>query len=410
MPEHLSIKELEGTESKMIRRAIKGFVKNEINPVRQEIDDDKDHAIVNSIMEKLMVGGPGFGKLMLSGTSEDLMSSTAFIGALEELSAGDSGIAVALGCTGWCLAPILFEPYKRDDLIKEFSEKIFTGKELNMGCFAMTEPEGGCDIENPRMEGRKINTWAELDGDEWVINGSKQWPTNSGVSSLYLTVCTTDPSLGDDGIALIYVPYPIEGMSFSEFENKAGMAADRNCTIYYDDVRVPKRYRAAGPGDDAKLLHQNLVFGSIGSAAMSVGTAQNVFDIVTDYATKRVVAGKPIKEHSINAGILADMAIGIETARIYTLCVAKMFGNPKTYGPRWSEELIAKARIAKVYAADMAVMVTNKAMELMGSWGYVRDADVEKHWRDIKETQIWLGGQQLGRLDIARYFCKLKTL
>ncbi|MDY6932073.1 MAG: acyl-CoA dehydrogenase family protein, partial [Halobacteriota archaeon] len=371
MPEHISIKELEGTEIKMIRRAIRSFVGKEIVPVRQQIDDDKDHEIVSEILEKLMVGGPGFGKMMLSESSEDMMTSPFFIAALEELAAGDSGLAVALACTGWCLAPILFEPYKRPDLIKEFSENIFSEKKLNLGCFSMTEPEGGCDIENPKMEGKKIHTTARLEGDEWVINGTKQWPTNSGVSSLYLTVCTTDPDLGDDGVAMIYVPYPIEGMSFSEFENKAGMAADRNCTIYYDDVRVPERYRIAGPGDDARLLHQNLIFGSLGSAAMSVGTAQNVFDIVTDYAGKRIVAGKPIKEHSINAGILADMAIGIETARAYTLVAAKMFSDPKTYGPRWSDQMLAKARIAKVYSADVAVMVTNKAMELMGSWGYV---------------------------------------
>jgi len=173
---------------------------------------------------------------------------------------------------------------------------------------------------------------------------------------------------------------------------------------------VPRRYRAAGPGDDANLLHQNLVLGSVGSAAMSVGSAQNILEIVTDYTTKRVVAGKPIKEHSVNACALADMVIGIETARVYALNVAYMLDRPEIYGPRWSEEMLAKARIAKAYAADVSVVVANRAMEMMGSYGYTRDADVEKHWRDNKMMQQWLGGSQLGRLDITRHFCSLEIL
>jgi alkylation response protein AidB-like acyl-CoA dehydrogenase len=306
---------------------------------------------------------------------------------------------------------LVCEPYKKPDLLKELTQVFYEDK-IHFGCFAMTEPEGGCDIENPRMQGHRIHTKARLDGDEWVINGAKQWPTNSGISSLYLTVCTTDPDLGDEGIALIYVPYPIKGVTFSRFENKAGMQADRNCTIFYDDVRVPRRYRVAGPGDDARVLHQNLVVGSVGSAAisLSLGTAQNIFEIVADYTTERIVAGKPIKEHSVNACSLADMAIGIETSRTYMLNIAYMLDHPETYGPRWSSQMLAKARIAKVYAADVGVMVANKAMEMMASYGYTRDANMEKHWRDNKITQLWLGGVQLGRLDIARYFCNLKVL
>ena len=201
-----------------------------------------------------------------------------------------------------------------------------------------------------------------------------------------------------------------KGLDFSDFEVKAGMAADRNCSIYFDNVRVPQRYRIAGPGDDAKLFRQTLVVGNLGSAGISVGTAQNTFEIVTKYTTERVAGGKPIKEHSVTAVMLADMAIGIETARTYALNVARMFDSPKLYGPRWSSEMVAKSRIAKVYAADVAVTVTNKAMELMGSNGYSRPYDVEKHWRDVKITQQWLGGSITGRLDIARHYCKLETI
>jgi len=406
MTDHLCVEELMPDRYKLARGLARRIAENEIFPVRQQIDDDREHTgVINAVFRKIQLD-LGWQKQVVAADGPSAVVTCAF---LEEIARGDSGIAVALGCTSWCLLPIMFEPYKREDLLKELTA-VFYEDELRFGCFAMTEPEGGCDIENPRMEGRRIRTRARIDGDEWVINGTKQWPTNSGIASLYLTVCSTDPDLGDAGIALIYVPCPTDGLSFGKFESKAGMQADRNCTIYYDNVRVPRRYRAAGSVDDANLLRQNLVLGSVSSAAISLGTAQNVLEIVTDYAGQRVVAGKPIKEHSVNACALADMIIAIETARTYTLNVASMLDRPEVYGPRWSEEMLAKARIAKVYAADVAVMVTNKAMEMMGSFGYVREADVEKHWRDTKMIQQWLGGSQVGRLDIARYFCNLETL
>ncbi len=408
MANHLCVEELTTEEAKMYRSLARQFTEGLIFPVRQQVDDDKDHAKIVDPIIKQILRDFGLANIMLDGESPIRFMVNA-CAMLEEIARGDSGIAVALGCAAWCLVPIWYEPYKRPDLLKEFVA-IYEEAELPLGCFAMTEPEGGCDIENPKMEGRKIHTRARLDGDEWVINGVKQWPTNSGSSCLYCTVCTTDPDLGDEGVAVIYVPYPIKGLSFGRFENKAGMTADTNCTIYYDNVRVPRRYRAAGPGGDANLLHQVIVVGSLGSGAMSLGTAQNVFEIVTDYATKRVAGGKPIKEHSVNACTLADMAIGIETARTYILNTAYMFDRPETYGARWSAEMLARARIAKVYAADVSIMVANRAMEMMGSYGYTRDADVEKHWRDNKMMQQWLGGAQVGRLDVARHFCSLETL
>jgi alkylation response protein AidB-like acyl-CoA dehydrogenase len=406
MPNHNSLEEFFTDTTEMTRTVARTIAENDIFPIRQQIDDDKDHTEVIEPLFRTILLELGLQQVFVDDEAPSMVDSCVFY---EEISRGDSGIAVALGCTTWSLIPILMEPYRRPDLFKELT-KAFHEDEIHFGCFAMTEPNAGCDIENPRMQGRKIRTRARLDGDEWVINGAKQWPSNAGIASLYLTVCTTDPDLGDEGIALIYVPYPIEGVTFGKYENKAGMRSDRNCTIYFDDVRVPKRYRAAGPGDDAKLLHQNLALGSAGSAAMSVGTAQSIFELVTAYTTERVVAGKPIKEHSVNACALADMAIGIETARTYMLNVAYMLDHPETYGPRWSEEMLAKARIAKVYAADVSVMVANKAMEMMASFGYTREANVEKQWRDNKIMQLWLGGAQLGRLDIARHFCDLEIL
>ena len=412
IPKHISIEEFMTEEEEFLRDATRGFVDGVIMPMRQQVDaDEREHKIIESVMKQVLVD---FGAQRMLFPAEygglGISSFQEVYWAAEELARGDSGMCVAALCTGWPIVPILYEPYRREDLLEEFA-KTFCGDEVHFGCFAMTEPQGGCDIENVDViKGQTIKTTAELDGDQWVINGEKQWPTNSGIASLYLTVCTTDPDLGEEGIALIYVPAPTKGLDFGDFEVKAGMAADRNCSIYYDNVRVPKRYRIAGPGDDAKLFRQLLVAGNIGSAGISMGPAQNTFEIVTKYATERVAGGKPIKEHSITAVMLADMAIGIETARIFALNVAHMFDRPEIYGPRWSSEMVAKSRIAKVYAADVGVRITDEAQRLMGSNGYSRPYDVEKHWRDVKITQQWLGGSIIGRLDIARYYCKLKTI
>lgn len=398
-------------EDYMIRDMYRNFVEKEIMPVRQQIDDDNEHKIVNNIFQGLVNIGhqkaPFPGEY--GGGDASSMVSTAIM--TEQLGRGDSGITVAAVCTAWAFLPAIIAGNKV--VLDRFAPE-FCGDKLRIGCFAMTEPGGahgggGCDIENPTLQGRKIRTKAKLEGDEWVINGQKMWATNSGISDVYCAVCTIDPDLGDEGIALIYVPSPTAGLSFGKFENKAGMNGDRNCPVYLENVRVPRGFRAAGPGKDAELLHNNLIIGRIGNAAMAVGQAQGAFETVLKYTGERIVANRPIRQHSICAGMLADMAIGIETARHYYMAVAYMYDHPETYGPPVSNSMLSKGSIAKMHACDVAVMVTNKAMELMGSYGYVREYDVEKYWRDCKMIQLYEGGAQLGRLDVCRgyYNCDL---
>jgi alkylation response protein AidB-like acyl-CoA dehydrogenase len=377
-------------------------------PVRQQIDDDKDHVVVRRVLQGLFglglmrAGLPQeYGGMAVGGGASSL--TTCLV--LEEIARGDCGIAVAASVTSWALIPAITAG---NETVLKLMGEMFGGSELRLGCFAMTEPASGCDIENLAvLHGRPIQTRAVLDGDEWVINGAKRFPSNAGVADIYCTACQTDPGLGEEGIALIYVPSPWEGLSFGKFENKAGMQADRNCDIYFDNVRVPRQYRAAGPGEDARLMKRNLILGRVASAAMAVGNARGAFERVLDYTGSRVVEGRPIRQHSMCAGMLADMAIGIETARAYYLQTAYMFDRPEEYGQPDSDEMLSRASLAKVHACDVAVMVANRAMELMGSYGYMREFDVEKYWRDGKEIQLWLGGAQLARLDVARGYYEL---
>lgn len=392
-------------EDKMLAQMIRRFVDQEIMPVRDKIDDDVDHVLVNSILRKMSALGV-FGARPRDENAPPRSPYTGHIVA-EELCRGDAGIGLVLGICGWAMYAAL---QAKNMVVIDLYNSMAAKREPNLACFAMTEPASGCDVENlPELHGRTIKTRAVKDGDHWVINGAKRFPSNAGVSSLYCVVCQTDPAKGDEGIAQIYVPYDAKGLSFGKFENKAGMQSDRNCDIYFDDVRVPLSYRAHGPGKDAEYLKDNVTNGRLGSASAALGCARGAFEEVLKYTGERVVAGKPIREHSIAAGLLAEMATGLESARAFCLQVSLMRSQPAIYGSAHSESMLSYTSMAKNHACQVAVAVTNKAMELMGSYGYIRDYHVEKYWRDVKEIQLWLGGVQLAQFDVMRGYYPYKV-
>lgn len=386
-------------EDKLLVSTIRDFVKKEIMPVRQQLDEDVDRELVHHVLN-------GLAKLGLHkmGLPESLgglrVTPISLQIVLEEVARGDSGIAMTMGLPSWVFGPAARSRNER--VLRELCPP-FCGDEFHEACQAITEPEGGCNIEDIGNRGKTIQTIARLDGDAWVINGAKRFPSGGSVGEVYLVTCTTDAALGEEGVALIYVPADVPGLSFGKPENKMGMRyTDVNADIYFDNVRVPKEYRAGGPGKDFENFRILISWARLTSAALAMGNAQAVLDIVLEFTANRFYGGKPVKEHTLQAAMIADMAIGIESARFYYLAVARMFGNPKVFGPPYSDFQMAKASAAKVYACDVAVEVCNKAMQLMGSYGYMKEYNVEKYLRDSKIIQLWLGGAELGRIDVAR--------
>ena len=393
--------ELVSPGDRMLIEVIRNFVDEEIIPKRREIEESTrtDFKLVEEMQRKFVDLGMQAAFLPPEYGGFNLNSALTLSLVVEELGRGEPSFFCPIAGGAWAFRPAMIA--ENDAVLKDFAPR-FVGDEPYIACFAMTEPSGGCNIENLDMKGKGIHTRAELDGDEWVINGAKVWPTNSGVSDVYLVVCNTDPSLGDEGIALIYMPVPIEGFSFGRFEDKAGFRASREGDFYFDNVRVPKEYRAGGPGLDAELLHDNLIFARLFSGAWSVGIAQGAFDEVMAFTTERKVAGKPIRQHTIAANILADIAIGIQVGRDAYVNAAYMYDHPGLYGKRTSKYMLSRSTVSKVFCCDMAVDATNKAMELMGSYGGAVDYHTEKYWRDNKIIQLWEGGAQLGRMDVIR--------
>jgi alkylation response protein AidB-like acyl-CoA dehydrogenase len=331
-----------------------------------------------------------------------IRSATTVCAIAEEISRGDSGLSLHALIIPWCMAAAMGA---RNTTVMDKFIPMFCEDRPRCGCLAITEPAGGCNIEDAAEHGRSIRTKAKLDGDEWVITGEKIWPSGASIADLYCVVCTTDPRLKEEGLALIYVPKDTTGLSFGKPEEKMGMqVTDVNAAIYFDEVRVPKEYRAGGPGVDWQLFRNNIGWGRLTSAPMTLGNAQAVLEIVTEYTGTRFYGGKAVRNHSLQAAMLADMAIGIESARAYYLSVAAMFNNREKYGNPGDDYLLARASAAKVYACDVTEMVCNRAMELMGSYGYAREFHVEKYLRDSKIIQLWLGGGQLARLDVAQSY------
>jgi alkylation response protein AidB-like acyl-CoA dehydrogenase len=380
--------------------SIRKYIDKEVMPVRMQLDED--YAIFEKAYKGLVKLGiqkrgfsPEYGGL-------GIRSATTVCAITEEISRGDSGLSLHALIIPWCLAAAMGARNK--PLMDKFIP-MFCGDTPRCGCLAITEPAGGCNIEDAAEQGLTIRTRARLDGDDWVISGEKMWPSGASVADLYCVVCTTDPNQREQGVALIYVPKDTPGLSFGKPEQKMGMkVTDFNGAIYFDDVRVPKGYRAGGPGVDWHLFRNNVSWGRLSSAPMTLGNAQAVLDIIIEHTRTRSYGGKPVRNHSLQAAMIADMAIGIESARAFYLSVAAMFNNRKKYGNPHEDYLLARASAAKVYACDVTEMVCNRAMELMGSYGYARDYHVEKYLRDSKIIQIWLGGGQLGRLDVVQSY------
>jgi alkylation response protein AidB-like acyl-CoA dehydrogenase len=395
-------------EQRQLRQTMRDFAKKEIIPITRQLERDYD--LVEKVHQKLVdmgVQASGY-PVEYGGGGADSMINHAII--TEELSKGDAGIALSVGSNMAGTGPA--EAVGNKAILEKFAPLFCQGK-LAYACLSMTDEAGGADTENPLLHGAGIKTIARLEGDEYVINGSKMWPTHGGIAESYLTFCNTDPSIGDDGIAMIIVPRDAPGLSFGKPEKKMLFKTVINGSVYYDNVRVPREYRMAGPGMDANLCNMLTTVAGWSGGLHALGIAERAFDIVLEYTGTRMGGFKPVRQHSIVAGIIADMAIGIEMMRASLYNLAYIYDHPDIYGPiygpPWGPKLISMGSAARVYAADIAVTIINKGAELLGSMAISEDFPYEKCLRDVKITQLWLGGQQVCRYKVASGYYDLKN-
>ena len=332
----------------------------------------------------------------------------------EQVARGDYGISMHSAVTDWGWTPVtlayLMEPTPEAKawckaVLDEFSPA-FVGNEHKAACFNMSEAESACDIENLTNEGKTIGVRAKLEGNEWVINGNKFWASNAGVADLNCVICNNDPKMGKDAFALIYVPEPWPGVSHGKFEVKCGMQADRNTATYFDNVRVPKEWGIQGP--EAWFIFTSAVSAPMSlNAANAVGLLQGALDVLVDYTEGRVAGGKPVNRHLHAAMILGEMASFISVARAAILELAYQYDHMDIYGMWNTESMMAKGHAVHAYITRTVPDLVSRGLELMGSFGCVRENGYEKYYRDAVVLKIVLGGSHLGYFETCKQFYDL---
>ena len=368
-------------EQRMIRDTARAFATECLAPNAGQWD--RDGALPQQVVTQM--GELGFLGMMvpaeLGGTYTDYV---AYALALEEIAAGCAACATmmsvhnSVGC-----GPILKfgTPAQQDRWLGALA----LGKTI--GAFCLTEPQAGSEANN-------LKTRAVLKDGKWIINGSKQFVTNGRRAGVAIVFAVTDPELGKRGISAFIVPTDTPGFNVGRPESKLGIRASDTCPITLEDCAVPAANLLGQRGEGLKIALSNLEGGRIGIAAQALGIARAAFDAARAYAAERIQFGKPIREHQSVGNMLADMATGLNAARLLVHHAARLRGEGKP--------CLSEASQAKLYASEVAEDVCSKAIQIHGGYGYLEDYPVERHYRDARITQIYEGTSEVQRMVIAR--------
>ncbi|OCA88817.1 acyl-CoA dehydrogenase [Pseudobacillus wudalianchiensis] len=372
-------------EHEMIRKMVRDFAKNEVEPTAAERDEEErfDIEIFRKMAELGLTGIPWPEEY--GGIGSDYL---AYCIAVEELSRVCASTGVTLSAhtslAGWPVYKFGTEEQKQ-----KYLKPMAQGEKI--GAYGLTEPGSGSDAGG-------MKTTARLEGDEYILNGSKIFITNGGIADIYIVFALTDPASKQRGTTAFIVEKDFPGFSVGKKEKKLGIRSSPTTEIVFEDCRVPKENVLGSEGDGFKIAMMTLDGGRNGIAAQAVGIAQGALDASVEYAKERKQFGKPI---AANQGIsfkLADMATAIEASRLLTYQAAWLESNNLPYGK--------ESAMSKLMAGDTAMKVTTEAVQIFGGYGYTKDYPVERYMRDAKITQIYEGTQEIQRLVISRMLTK----
>ena len=363
-------------DQEMIRDTARELTEEKIIPIRAELDEKNEFA--RSVLEDIAkadlfsifipeeYGGLG------GGCFESVI-------ALEELARGCVGIATSFAASALGIFPVMIAG--SDEMKEKYLPDIATGK--RWAAFGLTEANAGSDVAG-------VQTTAVQDGDEWVLNGTKQWITNGGESEIYSIVALTDPKRGVRGASIFIVEDGDPGFSYGKKEDKMGIRASATRELIMKDCRIPKDRLVGKKGTGFITVMKTLDVSRPGIASLGVGLAQAALDESVVYAKQRVQFGKPVIAFQAVQHILANMATQLEAARALVYGAARHIdANPKNASKVSS--------MCKVFATDMAMQVTTDAVQVLGGYGYMKEYPVEKMMRDAKILQIYEGTNQIQR-------------
>ncbi|MBU5436584.1 acyl-CoA dehydrogenase [Tissierella sp. MSJ-40] len=372
-------------EQEMVRSVMKEFTEKEVKPIAAEIDETErfPRETVEKMAKYNMLGIPFPVEYGGSGADE-----VAYAIAVEELSKACATTGVicsahtSLGC--W---PIY--KYGSEEQKQKYLVPLAKGEKL--GAFGLTEPNAGTDAAGQQ-------TIAILEGDNYILNGSKIFITNGGQADVYIIFAMTDRSKGTRGISAFIVEKDFPGFSIGKIEEKMGIRASATTELIFQECIVPKENLLGKEGEGFKIAMSTLDGGRIGIAAQALGIAAGALDETVKYVKEREQFGRPISKFQGIQWILADLATEIEAARLLVYKAAYNKANNLPYSK--------EAAMAKLFAAETAMNVTTKCVQLHGGYGYTKDYPVERMMRDAKITEIYEGTSQVQQMVIAANLLK----
>lgn len=369
-------------EHEQLRAQIREFAESEIKPYAFQWDRESHFPrdVVEKMGQKGWLGIP-YPK-EYGGMGKDILSYSI---AVEELSRVDGGTGVILSAHvslgSWPIFAFGTEEQKQKYLVP-------LAKGEKIGAFGLTEPNAGSDAGG-------TETTAVLEGDHYVLNGEKIFITNGGEADTYVVFAVTTPNIGTRGISAFIVEKGWEGFTIGDHYDKLGIRSSATAQLLFDDVKVPKENLLGKEGEGFKIAMATLDGGRIGIASQALGIAQGAFESAKNYTLDRVQFGKPVAFQQGMSFKLADMATQIRAARMLVYSAAELKENHESYG--------MEAAMAKQYASDTAVKVTEEAIQCFGGNGYLKGMDVERMYRDAKITQIYEGTNEIMRVVISSH-------
>ncbi|MDP6523365.1 MAG: acyl-CoA dehydrogenase family protein [Kiritimatiellia bacterium] len=363
-------------EQEMIRDLCRQIAEEKIKPVREHYDETEEFPWD---MVKVFAEADLFGisiEEKYGGMGGGIMDTTV---AVEELSKGCAGIALSLFGTGLGVFPILL--FGSDEQKEKYLPDVAAGKRLC--AFGLTEANAGSDAGS-------IQTSALKDGDDYILNGTKQWITNGGEAEINTVIAITNKAKGARGASAFIVEKDTPGFTFGKKENKMGIRGSTTRELVFQDCRVPKENLIAREGMGFIVAMKTLDMSRPGVAAQALGIAAAALEEAVKYSRERRQFGKPISSFQGVQFMLADMATQVEAAR-------GLVYQASRYIDSGAKDISKISAMAKVYASDVAMEVTTNAVQILGGYGYMKEYPVEKMMRDAKITQIYEGTNQIQR-------------
>jgi len=368
-----------------IKQVAREFAESELKPHRLEWDESQEFPM-EAFQKMAQLGF--LGTLMPTELDGAGLGATENAIIIEEIARVDPAVALSVAAhNGLCSSHIY--RFGSEEIRRKYIPALARGEVL--GAWGLTEPSAGSDAG-----GTKTN--AVRDGDYWIINGSKNFITHGTVGDTAVIMAVTDPGQGARGISAFVVDKSMQGFSAGKKENKVGMRASDTSSLILENVRVPASHMLGNEGEGFIQALQILDGGRISIAALSVGCAQGAFEAAIEYVQQREQFGKPLAQQQATQFKLAEMAMKIEASRLLTHRAATM----RDAGMPFSKE----ASIAKLFASETSVNVSEESVQLHGGYGYIKEYPVEKFWRDSKLLTIGEGTSEVQRMVIARHLAK----